>query len=114
LVVEPSLQVAVAVYCDVVLSFTDAAPLIAMLVKVGTVTAPVTVKVTGTRISPWFVLVLAGAESYEFPNQAAVKVTVLVLVTVGAGTAAKVMGNPDPPPSPDGPVLLATSTPLWL
>jgi len=47
------LQVAVAVYCDVVLSFTDAVPLIAMLVSVtaaGGGSAPLPGKVGGTAL----------------------------------------------------------------
>ena len=48
------LQVAVAVYCDVVLSFTDAAPLIAMLLRVAatftTLTPAEAVRVTPPKV----------------------------------------------------------------
>ena len=54
LVVVPLLQVAVAVYCDVVLSFTDVAPLIAMLLKV----TALTLRLTGRVVFPVLVEVL--------------------------------------------------------
>ena len=65
LVVVALLQVAVAVYCDVVLSFTDAAPLIAMLLSVIAGAATVMV-MAGALTSPWVEPVL-----FVFPNQAA-------------------------------------------
>jgi hypothetical protein len=61
----PSLQVAVAVYVDVAPSFTDAAPLIAMLLSVR-VGAETVMAMEGALCSPW-----VEPESVEFPNQAA-------------------------------------------
>jgi hypothetical protein len=75
-VVELSLQVAVAAYCAVEPSFTDAAPVTAMLVRV-TVGADIEKVFVDTLCSPWFGLPGSGVKdvgrelvSYSFPYHA--------------------------------------------